>query len=173
MFFYGFPVSKIRKAKVFDGKNSTLSQNSDGAYCADYLTGTKIYYGADASHYIEHLYEYPKNTEIIAQSKTKLKLSCPEGGFVLDEPGAILIKKGTKCHVETLEGNPLVIQYDKKPDWYDDLRPDNVHSEFFATLARKNHELYACGERKPISSYQNPGEVEEKDFWECPYWSYS
>ena len=171
-FFKGIPVTKIKNTKILSNSNHTLQQGCDGSYCVDEQTGTKMYYGADAAKYLDSKYIFGKNTEIIAQSKTKLRLFCKEGEYILDEPGAILIKKDTDCNVKVLEGSPLVVEYTNKPYWYSELKPDNEHSAFFARLAKRNHEIYICDKYKKISSYQNPGEVSEKDFYNCPYWVY-
>lgn len=142
--FSGLTANKINTALILGyGSDTSIIKRYDGGYLVDKETNTIVYYGEDAKKFLKHTTHFPFDTQIITQSDGKIIVKSENGEeFKLFEPGAIVINPNTYATVNVLEGNPLVVTTEKKPNWYTNMFPTNEHRAFFETLADKNRYIY-------------------------------
>jgi len=135
----------INKVLILSKYGETpLIKRPDGGYLVDTGTNTVIYYGIEAKKFLKDASYFKHDTEIICQSDCKIKMESANGEKVsLSEPGAVLINGGTFATVKSIQGNPLVITSEKRPEWYTKMSPVNEHKLFFENLVEKNKHIYA------------------------------
>jgi len=119
-----------------------LARRPDGGVLVEGDTRTVVYRGDAARALLERTTRWDVDTEVILPRNAALQVTVDGVGLHLGEPGAVMVGAGGEARFEQVQGEVIVVQSGKAPDWYEKLSPDGGHKKSFDEIAAINQRIF-------------------------------
>lgn len=138
-----------------------LTHQEDGSILVDAETGTSVFTGKAARNLLENTTEFHGETEIILPPDCRVELKIGRKSIEMAEAGAFLIGDNTGANVKVIKGEPVVIQTQRAPGWYERIGPDGPMKDQFDKMSDLNRHLVACSTSKDKFSPEDLQKLQE------------